>query len=229
MQYSYVQLFLLFVQIFSDLPTSKSDWRYSVPKLVLVLFLNRHLKWPALLPKWVVGYFEPTWWFRGRNYEKRLPDFKVAYYAIMEYRNIGSTLAVYLMLEFSCGVMTALWLFHGERPSAEFAGWAVPALVAYASQLVLSVVLIRAGTGLFISNFAKSLLALLMSSGLMLAASYLLYHQIKRVEFQGVDYVGAFVVYALGVPGQLIVMILGPIVLAYRNARGATIRHQPKR
>lgn len=95
----------------------------------------------------------------------------------------------------------------------------MPALYAYMSQFILSVALIRSGRGSLISNVAKSLLALLMSVGTMVLSSYLLFRDINRVEFQGVDYVGAFAIYALAIPAQLIVVIAGPLLLALRNAR----------
>lgn len=136
----------------------------------------------------------------------------------MKHRSVASTVVVYLMLQVLGGLATALWL-HVRHFSGETAEWSIPALLAYVSQLMLSVALIRSGQCSLVSNLAKSFLALLMSVGIMLLSSYLLFRNIHRVEFQGVDYVGAFVIYALTIPGQLIVVIAGPILLAIRNAR----------
>jgi len=64
----------------------------------------------------------------------------------MNYRRVMSTLAVYLLLEILCAVITALWLPHGERRSSESVSWATPTLTAYVSQFVFAVVLIRSGS-----------------------------------------------------------------------------------
>ncbi len=136
----------------------------------------------------------------------------------MKPRSVVATLAVYLVLEVLCGAITALCL-HAWQFSKETAGWSMPALYAYVSQFIISAALIRSGRGPLVSNFAKSLLALLTSAGIAMLVSYLLFRDIHRVEFQGVDYTGAFVIYALTIPGQLVVAIAGPLLLAFRNAR----------
>jgi NADH:ubiquinone oxidoreductase subunit K len=136
-------------------------------------------------------------------------------------KNIIAVAVIYLTLQVVCGAVTAVWLHASVQQTfgTDFAGWSMPALYAYASQFILSVALIRSGRGSLISNVAKSLLALLMSVGIMVLSSYLFFRDIRRVEFQGVDYVGAFAIYALTIPAQLIVVIAGPLLLAHRNAR----------
>jgi hypothetical protein len=139
----------------------------------------------------------------------------------MKNGSVVSTCAVYLVLQLLCWVVTARWLLRGITLSKEETDWILPALFAYVSQYVLSVLLIRSGRRALISNFAKSLLALLMSAGVMFLSSLWLYRNVHRLEFQGVDYVAALVLYALTVPGQLIVVIGGPVLLAFRNNRAS--------
>jgi hypothetical protein len=136
----------------------------------------------------------------------------------MKARSVAATLAIYLALEVLCGAITALCL-HAWQFSKETAGWSMPALYAYVWQFIISAALIQSGRGSLVSNFAKSLLAVLTSAGIMMLTSYLLFRDMHRVEFQGADYVGAFMIYALTIPGQLVVAIAGPLLLAFRNAR----------
>jgi len=137
----------------------------------------------------------------------------------MKYGDTVSTFLIYLLLQVACGFATALWILHaGQFANEETRNWIMPVLFAYVAQFMFSVVLTRSGRSSFLLNFAKSLLAVLMSAAVMLLSSYALFRRIHRVEFQGVDYVAALVIYSLAVPGQLIVTVAAPIALAIRNS-----------
>jgi hypothetical protein len=140
----------------------------------------------------------------------------------MKHRNFAVTVAIYLTLQVLCGVATA-GVLHTSHFSDESVSWSMPALFAYASQLVFSVALIRSGQSSLISNLARSLLALLMSAGIMALSCYFLYRNIHRVEFPGLDYVGAFVIYTLTLPAQLTVAVGSSVLLAVRNARARAV------